>query len=351
MQSLQSDAFEPTAPELRHLPLPARCWRLMPGYGLLIVTLAIAGLFSALFPSTFPTLFNIRSLIAAKSVIALLSLAALCPMVTGKIDLTVGYGVVLWHIVAIALQTRLGLAWPLAVIVTVCAGTMLGVINGLLVELAQIDSFIATLGTGTILYAAALWYTGGSQIVGDLPDAFCAIDTASIANIPIAALYVLVAALVLWAVLEHTPLGRELYAVGANPRAAALNGLPVRRHVLLAFMASGSMTGATGVVLAAQLQIGQASVGLDYLLPALVGVFLGSTAIKPGRVNVWGTVLAVVVLALGISGIQQTGAAFFVEPLFNGLMLLLSVGIVAWTQRPRRTVALARPDEVLLAAS
>ena len=350
MQSLQSDAFEPTRNELRNVSRLDKGLRLAPAYGLLIVTLALAAGFSLAFPHTFPTFFNVRSMIASRSIVALLALAALCPMVTGKIDLTVGYGVVLWHIMAIALQTAGGVPWPVAVLLTVICGGVIGLINGVLVEFAQIDSFIATLGTGTILYAIALWYTGGSQILGDLPDGFEAIDTATIAGVPVSAFYVGGLAVALWICLDHTALGRQLYAVGANPRAAALNGLPVRRHILLAFVASGVITGATGVVLAAKLEIGQASVGLDYLLPALVGVFLGSTAIKPGRVNVWGTVIATVVLAIGISGIQETGARYFVEPLFNGLMLLVAVGIVAWSQKPRRGPVLADAGASLLAS-
>ncbi len=221
-----------------------------------------------------------------KAVIALLSLAVLCPMITGKIDLTIGYGIVLWYILVISLQVRFGIPWLPSVMIVLLLGAGLGLANGLLVEIAMIDSFIATLGMGTMLYAIALWHTGGQQIVGDLPDAFTAIDTLSIGPLPVTALYVLGVGLIQWLLFEHTPFGRAMYAIGANPRAALLNGIPVRRYLILAFVASGLLTAATGVVLAAKLQIGQASVGLDYLLPALVGVFLGSTTIRPGRVNV-----------------------------------------------------------------
>ncbi len=93
-------------------------------------------------------------------------------------------------------------------------------------------------------------------------------------------------------------------------------------------------------MLAAKLRIGQANVGLDYLLPALVGAFLGSTTIKPGRVNVWGTMFGVLILAVGISGIQQLGGAFFVEPLFNGTTLVVSIALAAFAQRRR---AAAKP--------
>ena len=100
-------------------------------------------------------------------------------------------------------------------------------------------------------------------------------------------------AIVLWIVSERLPLGRHVYAIGANEKAAALNGIPVRDYVIGVFVASALIAGFAGCVLAAKLRIGQANVGLDYLLPALVGAFLGSTTIKPGRVNVWGTMFGV----------------------------------------------------------
>jgi ribose transport system permease protein len=142
-------------------------------------------------------------------------------------------------------------------------------------------------------------------------------------------------ALALWFVLEHLPFGRYLYAIGANPKAAALNGIPVKRFTVVAFTASGLLTSVAGVLLASKLRIGQASVGLEFLLPALVGAFLGSTTIRPGRVNVWGTVVGVVILAVGISGIQQVGGSFWVEPLFNGATLLVAIGIAGYAQRRR----------------
>jgi ribose transport system permease protein len=236
------------------------------------------------------------------------------------------------------LQVNYGIDWPVAVALTLAGGLFVGLINGLLVEVAQIDSFIATLGTGTILYAIANWHTGGRQIMGLLPKGFIAINATWIGGFPIGFFYVIGLALVLWLVTERLPLGRHLYAIGANPKAAALNGIPVRGYVIGVFIASGLLTAFTGVLLASKLRIGQSSVGLDYLLPALVGAFLGSTTIKPGRVNVWGTLVGVLILAVGISGIQQFGAAFFVEPLFNGATLVVAIGIAGYAQRRRAVV-------------
>ncbi len=338
MQSVKSSALEPTRLELARLPLGQRLWRLLPVYGLPILTVLLIVFFSLLLPDTFPTMLNLRSILGDKSCVALLSLAAMIPMMAGRIDLTVGYGIVLWHVMAIALQTQLGLDWPAAVVAVLVMGALLGAINGVLVEVAQIDSFIATLGTGTVIYAVSLWYTEGRQVIGVLPEGFLGLYTTRILGLPVSAYYVLVASVVIWIVAEFLPIGRALYAIGANPRAAELNGIPIRRYVIGAFVASGVLTAVGGVVLAAKLRIGQASVGLEFLLPALVGAFLGSTTIKPGRVNVWGTIVGTIILAVGISGIQQLGSLFWVESMFNGLMLLLAIGIAGYAQR-RRTYA------------
>jgi ribose transport system permease protein len=345
INSVRSDALEPTRNELARATPRERVVRLLPVYGLPILMVLLIILFSVLLPDTFPTMLDLRSIISDKAIIAMLSLAAMIPMVSGKIDLTVGYGIVLWHILAISLQVNYGVPWPIAVVVVVVLSAAVGFLNGILVEVARIDSFIATLGTGTVLYAIALWHTGGQQVVGMLPNGFLDLNATRIFHLPITGFYVLGLAVVLWFVLEHLPIGRYLYAIGANPKAAALNGIPVQRYTIAAFMASGVLTGVAGVILASKLRIGQASVGLEYLLPALVGAFLGSTTIKPGRVNVWGTMVGVAILAIGIAGIQQFGGSFWVEPMFNGVTLLIAIGIAGYAQR-RRGAAMLKPKAV-----
>ena len=338
MQSLKSDALEPDLSEIestgarRTLQILIRSF---PIYGLGLITILMIGLFSILLPATFPTWLNARLIMANQSVIALLALAVMVPMVAGKIDISIGYGVVLWEILAISLQTQYHLPWIVMIPIILVLGALLGVVNALLVELARIDAFIATLGTGTVVYSLALWYTNGQQVTGQLPDSFFQIANASLFDVPVPAIYVIVISLVLWIVLDHVPIGRYLYAVGANPEASRLNGIPTRKYIVLAFVTSGVLTAFAGIVLASRLRIGQIGVGLDFLLPALVAAFLGSTTIKPGRVNVWGTVIAIVILSVGISGLQQLGGAFYVEPMFNGLTLLFAIGIAGLAGRRR----------------
>jgi ribose transport system permease protein len=335
MNSIQSDALEPTRDEMAGMTRVQRLIRLAPVYGLVILTVFLIILFSVLLPDTFPTVLNLRAILSDKSIIAMLSLAAMIPMVAGRIDLTVGYGIVLWHILAISLQVNYGVPWPLAVLIVIALGAITGVLNGILVEVAKIDAFIATLGTGTVLYAIALWHSGGRQVVGELDPNFYLLSGQWVLGLPITGFYVLAISVVMWVALEFTPVGRYLYAIGANQKAAELNGIPTRKFVVGAFVASGTLAALAGVLLASKLRIGQASVGLEFLLPALVGAFLGSTTIKPGRVNVWGTVIGVTILAVGISGIQQFGGSFWVEPLFNGATLLIAIGIAGYAQRKK----------------
>jgi ribose transport system permease protein len=304
-------------------------------YGLLILAVLLLVVFSLLLPRTFPTPLTAAAILQETSTVALLALGQTIVIASGNFDLSIGYAVDICAVLSVGLQ-RSGLPWPAVVVIVLALGLGIGLVNGLLVEYARIDSFIATLGVGTIMYGIANWYTGGRQIVATLPPAFLAINQTSVLGIPLPAWYVVVFTLVFWVLLEFLPVGRYLYGVGSNRRAAELVGVRTRRYVIGAFLVSGFTTAFTGVVLASRLQVGQSSVGPEYLLPAFVGALLGATTIKPGRVNALGTVVAVLILAIGIAGLQQLGGQFFVEPLFNGSTLIVAVGLAAYAARRRQ---------------
>ncbi|GLW15529.1 sugar ABC transporter permease [Streptomyces sp. NBRC 13847] len=317
-------------------PLGRRWGHLLGAYGLLALTALLFLAFSLALPDTFPTLDNISEVLSNESIPAVLALGAMIPIVTAKFDLSIGYGLGLAHVMTMRLIAEEGWPWPLACLVVVLGGAVVGVFNGVVVEFARIDSFIATLGTGSILYAVTGWLTNGSRIVPGpqgLPAGFTDLYDSRFLGLPVSAFYVLALTAVLWLLLERLPLGRYLYVIGSNPRAAELVGIPVRRYVIYAFTGSGLVVGVAGVLLAAQQRIGNPSVGLDYLLPAFVGALLGSTAIRPGRANALGTLVAVVILAVGLAGIGQLGAQFWVTPLFNGATLLLAVGMAGYAAR------------------
>jgi len=304
-------------------------------HGLLAILLALVAGFSLAVPETFPTWLNFQAITSAKAVVALLALAVMVPLATDEFDLSVGYALGLGHVLAIGFQVKAGLGWELACALVLLICTGVGVVNGLLVTLGRISSFIATLGTGTFLYGVGQWYTGGQQIFApDYPQGFL-LWSENALQIPVGLLVVLGLALLLWLGFEHLATGRFLYVIGANPRAADLTGISSWRYKLLAFAGAGLLTGVASVLLASQLRVGQSGVGPDFLLPAFAGALLGATSVRPGRVNVWGTLLAVAVLAVAVSGLQQLGAEFYVEPMFNGAMLVLAVGLAGYAERWR----------------
>jgi ribose transport system permease protein len=323
------------APE-RHRGAGQTVAHLLSVWGLLVLLIALIVVFSALKPDTFPTYFNFRSIVNNKSVQAMLALAVFLPMTANHFDLSVGFLLGIAQVLVIGLQGQ-SLAWPEAAGLVLLLGAAVGLCSGLLVTVVGIDSFIATLGMGTLIYGLNEWYTGGQQVVASLPDSFVAISDA-VLGVPLPALYVAVLSIGLWLVFEYLPPGRYLYVLGASVRTAALNGISARRYVTLAFVATGIIAAFAGVVLQSQLQVGQSSVGPEYLLPAFTAALLGATSVRPGRVNVWGTILAVAVLAVTVAGLNQLGAPFFVEPIFDGAMLILAVGLAVTAARRRTRI-------------
>jgi ribose transport system permease protein len=305
-------------------------------HGLLVFGVLLIILFSILLPHTFSGSQTFRAILGNNTTVALLAFAEVIVIATGNYDLSIAYNVGLMHILAMGLLTDANLAWPLVVVLTIGAGGLVGWINGFLVEYTKVDSFIATLGVGTILYGLGSWYTNGTQLVGNVPQAFADLNDAKLLTIPLPTFMVAAVAILAWVALEHVPIGRRLYAIGSNRKAAELTGVPARRLVMGTFVCGGLIVGLAGVLLAARLQVAQSSVGPEFLLPAFVGALLGATTVRPGRVNAWGTIIAVLVLAVGIAGLQQLGNSFFAEPIFQGAALIISVGLAGYAARRRK---------------
>jgi ribose transport system permease protein len=330
--------------EARSRSLRAEAAHFFSVWNLAILLALLVLVFSVLKSDTFLTAFTFQSMMNSRSINAMVALAVMIPLASNNFDLSVASTLGITQVLANGLQTQQGLGWETAVLLCLALGAAVGLFNGLLVTRARINSFIATLGTGTLLLGLNQWYTGGMQVVGMLPPDFLALSgRIPGTGIPAALAYVLAIALVLWVVFDYLPVGRFLYVIGESPRAAELTGIPAGLYVTLAFVASGVIAAFAGIVLQAQLQVGQSTVGQELMLPAFTGALLGATAVRPGRPNVWGTVLAVAVLAVAVAGLTQLGAPFFVENLFNGAMLVLAVGLAGWTQRRRERRNAARP--------
>ncbi|WP_207841641.1 ABC transporter permease [Williamsia soli] len=308
--------------------------------GPLLLLLLIA-VFGVLTPDTFLTLANARSILTSQAVVGIVALGLLFPLAAGAFDLSAAQNLGFSAVVVGYLIVEAGLPVPLAIVVTLAVGAIVGAVNGTLVAVIGIDSFIATLGTTSLLLAGSQVVANGAYI-GPIGDSFTKLSSGTILGVPITVLYVIVLAVVAWYVLEHSPLGRRIYATGANRDAASLSGVATSRIVFGTFVVSGVFASAAGILLASTLGAVSETMGPEYLLPAFAAVFLGTTLLKRGRFNVGGTLLAILLLGTGVQGLQLLGGPVWVIALFNGLALIASVGAGLTVQRAQARRAVRR---------
>lgn len=309
---------------------------LLARYSLVVVLIAVAAGFAIADPTIFATAANARTIASTNATIALLALAAMLPLAVGQFDISVGFqfGLAQGLCAGLFVNERLPSAAVIGIVLLV--GLAIGTINGLLVTVLGLDSFIATLAVGILALGATQWYTGDLTITGAFPRWFVAAGRNDVAGIPLPFLYVALAAIVLWLAMEYTTWGRRVYASGGNARAALLAGVPVGRVTVHCFALGGLLCSGAGLLSVSILGASSPVVGLGALLPAFAGAFLGATSIRPGRYNAAGTVIAVYLVAVGITGLRQHGAQNYVEQLFYGLALLVAVTLARVAAARRR---------------
>jgi ribose transport system permease protein len=290
------------------------------------VGIALVILFSVWVPSTFLTTSTLTTLLSEQAITGIIAVALVLPFAAGAFDLSFAYNVGFGAILSASLVGNHGFpVWAAMLIVIATCGAV-GATNGFFAAVVGINPVIATLAVGSCLSAGINWISGGNEIIG-LSNGFVEIANNKILGVGLPVYYLAVIALFFWYMLEYTPPGRYLYAVGGNSEAARLAGVRTGLVVFCSLAVVGVVSGFAGVLVTSQVSAGYPSVGPAYLLPALAGVFLGSTQLHPGRFNVWGTLISVYVLAIGVKGLQLAGAPFWLPDMFNGLALLIAVGI------------------------
>jgi ribose transport system permease protein len=179
---------------------------------------------------------------------------------------------------------------------------------------------------GSILAAVQVIVTSSEQPQPVTTDAWNMLSQSSIGGFQIVVLYLIVLGLLAWWFLDHTPAGRWIYATGGNPDAARLSGVRVDRWSWLTLILSGTIAGIGGI-LYTSLTGPSLSFGSTLVLPAFAAAFLGSTQLQPGRFNVWGTLIAIYVLATGVEGLQIVSGQQWLSDMFDGVALILAVAL------------------------
>ncbi|PUB27882.1 monosaccharide ABC transporter membrane protein (CUT2 family) [Promicromonospora sp. AC04] len=302
--------------------------------------------FSIWIPEKFLQVGVWRSLLDAEALTGLAAIAALIPLVAGSLNLAVGAQVGFTAILSAWLLGRAGLPIALQLPLVVVVGALIGLVTALVITRLRVEPIIATLGVSSILLAGMAWLSGSQQILDLGPD-YREIATTQVGGVTLPVYILLAVALVTWYVLERTPVGRRMYAAGYNPDGARLAGVRVERLQVGTLMAGGAIAALAGALLTSRINAGDPTVGPSFLLPALTAVFLGSTQFRGGRFNVWGTIVAMYVLAVGIKGLQLGGSPRWVNDLFYGVALLLAVALAQWSPVVHRTSAIRRVTRLL----
>lgn len=327
--------------------LTGRALQALSRFGLLGVLVLLVAVFSLLKPETFADWPNLRNILTTQAPGVFLAFAATLPLILREFDLSIAAVFNFAQVLTVGLILNHGWAVPVAIVVVIGLTVVAGLINGIAVARFGINSFVATLATGSIVGGATLAFSKGESILGAPPHGFTGIARNSVAGIPLPVIYFLVAAALLTLILVRFPVGRRMYAVGANALAAERTGVSPERYVIPTFAASAALAGIGGVLIGSRLGAATGEGGIQLVIPAFASAFLGATAFWPGRFNVLGTLVAVYVIAVAVTGLQQLGVALWVEPVFEGAMLFVAVGLSAWTVRLRaRRAKLARLREL-----
>jgi ribose transport system permease protein len=293
----------------------------------------IAFLFSLWVPDRFPQLATAKQILNANALTAMAALSITIPLATRVFDLSFAFtmslsGIVAAHFVAV------GLPLPVAVLLGLLVALGIGLINAVVVVVMRIDSFIATLATGSLIQSLITMATGDTAILDiKLAGGFSKIGQTDVGGLTLPVLYAILVTVGIWYLLEHTATGRRLYATGFNPDAAKLAGVRIERLRFMSLVASGGLAGATGVVLASTLGSGSPSAGTPYLLPAFAAAFLGATQLKHGRFNAWGTIIAVMLLGTGTTGLALADAPQWAANMFVGVVLIASLAVTGVQRR------------------
>jgi ribose transport system permease protein len=263
-------------------------------------------------------------MLSSQSVLLILALAVTIPLRSGDFDLSIAATMNLAASIVAVLIFKHHFAMVPATLVALAVGAGIGVINGILIVGIGVNAFVATLGTMTAIGGLTYGVTNNAVISG-LTGSILSFSRLDVLGLPVAVVYGWGLAIIVWYVFEYTPVGRYLLFVGGNREASRLTGLPVRRLRFLAFVFAGLLSAFAGVLLAGTLGAADPSAGPQYLLPPYAAAFLGTTTIQVGRFNVVGTVVALYLLVVGVTGLVLLGAASWISDVFNGTALVLAV--------------------------
>jgi len=299
-----------------------------------LIALAILCLILGLASDAFLTTNNIVNVLRQAALLFLLASGLTLVILTAGLDLSVGANVAMSACLAATLLKSTG-SIAIAVFSGLGCGLAIGIANGALITALRIPPFIATYGMLWILHGITYWFMKGETIHG-FPPAFRAIGSGYWLGVPIP-VYLMVAFLLIGVLFaQRTRWGQEIYAIGANPEAARLSGVPVKRRIVLVYAVSGAMAGLASLIFLARLNSAEGDIGESLTLPAIAAVLIGGTSLFGGVGSVFGTLVGALILTLVLNGMNLLTINASWQPLVTGVIVVLAVFLDNLTRKGDR---------------
>ncbi|MCE0490824.1 ABC transporter permease [Pantoea sp. Mb-10] len=290
--------------------------------GTLIGLVIIVVTFSFLTPVFF-TLPNLLNILQQSSINALIALGMTLVIISGGIDLSVGPTAALSAILGATMMVA-GVPVPLAIVATLGIGALCGLFSGTLIAYAGLQPFIVTLGGLSLFRAVALIYSGGNPVFG-IPVAFRSMINSTVLGVPTPIVIAAVIALVLWLVMNKTPLGEYILAVGGNEEAARVAGVPVKRTKVTVYILSGALASLASLVLIGRLGAAEPTIGNLWELDAIAAAAIGGASLMGGKGSIVGTLVGAIILGALRNGLTLLNIQAFYQLLATGLIIIIAM--------------------------
>jgi ribose transport system permease protein len=285
----------------------------------------------SLLSDSFLSVGNLLNVLRQASLTFFIASGLTLVVLTAGLDLSVGANVALSACIAGTVIHQTG-SPPVGILVGLLVGGTVGLLNGIMVTALRIPSFIATYGMLWVLNGLSYWYMAGETIHG-FPASFRQIGSGYLFGLPIPVYLLLIFLAIGTAFAQRTTWGQEIYAIGANPIAARLSGIPVSRRLLLVYTVSGTMAGLASIIFLSRLNSAEADIGESLTLPAIAAVLIGGTSLFGGVGTVFGTFVGALILTLVLNGMNLLSVSANWQPLVTGVIVILAVWLDMKTRR------------------
>ncbi|EPL6871000.1 ABC transporter permease, partial [Klebsiella oxytoca] len=257
------------------------------------------------------------------SINALIALGMTLVIISGGIDLSVGPTAAMSAVFGASLMVA-GIPLPLAVVLTLGVGAACGLFSGTLIAWAGLQPFIVTLGGLSLFRAIALIFTGGNPVFG-IPSSFRDMINSSLFGIPTPIVIVAIIALILWTVMNKTPLGEYILAIGGNEEAARVAGVPVRQTKITVYVISGILASLASLILIGRLGAAEPTIGTLWELDAIAAAAIGGASLMGGKGSIFGTLIGVIILGALRNGLTLLNIQAFYQLLATGLIIIIAM--------------------------